>query len=116
MARGPRLSGLFAIAGAALLATAAHAGEIGPSETGQIARGRAVVQARCAACHAIRKTGDSPNPAAPPFRRLHEDYPVADVIAALSEGAQPSGAGMHRFRLPLRDARAVTAYIHSIQP
>jgi mono/diheme cytochrome c family protein len=95
---------------AALVGASAEAGV-----AGDVARGRAVVRARCAACHAVGRTGDSPNPAAPPFRRLHEDYPVADVIAALSEGAQPSGPGMHRFRLPLRDARAVTAYIHSLQ-
>ncbi len=79
MTKGLRFPVLAGVLGAALLATSAHAGQ-----SRQEAQGRAVVQARCAACHAVTKTGESPNPAAPPFRRLHETYPVADVISAIS--------------------------------
>ena len=80
-----------------------------------IARGRAVAEAGCSACHEVGAHGQSPNDQAPPFRRLHEEYPVADLIAALSEGAEPSHAGMRRFRLAPRDAKALTAYIHSLE-
>ena len=79
-----------------------------------VARGREIARTRCSACHAVGWQGESPKRDAPPFRRLHENYPVADLIGALSQGAPPSRPGMHRFRLGVSDARALTAYIQSL--
>ena len=49
-------------------------------------RGRRFVEAHCARCHAVGRAGPSPLAAAPPFRRLHERYPVEDLKEALAEG------------------------------
>ncbi|MET0314430.1 MAG: c-type cytochrome, partial [Hansschlegelia sp.] len=39
-------------------------------------RGLTFAKANCASCHAIGRTGASPLKIAPPFRTLHERYPV----------------------------------------
>jgi cytochrome c len=51
-----------------------------------VQRGRAFAQANCARCHAIGPSGESPLPKAPPFRTLHERYPVEDLMESLAEG------------------------------
>lgn len=49
-------------------------------------RGLVIVRINCSRCHAIGKIGDSPLPIAPPFRTLHERYPVDDLQEPLAEG------------------------------
>ncbi|MCB1473021.1 MAG: cytochrome c [Rhodobiaceae bacterium] len=48
--------------------------------------GKALAQANCAGCHAIGQSGDSANPAAPPFRTLKTKWPVENLEEALAEG------------------------------
>jgi cytochrome c len=38
------------------------------------ARGRALAQSQCAACHAVNETGASPNPKSPTFRDIAGIY------------------------------------------
>lgn len=108
------VAGTVALVCAAVVAAPAAAAQ--RTDPRLVERGRTVAQTRCAACHAVGRSGDSVRPSAPPFRTLPETYPVADLIAALSEGAAPSSQEMHRFRLPAGDARALTAYILSMKP
>ena len=49
-------------------------------------RGLVIVRTNCSRCHAVAKVGDSPLPIAPPFRTLHERYPVDDLQEPLAEG------------------------------
>ncbi|MFZ2081725.1 MAG: cytochrome c, partial [Xanthobacteraceae bacterium] len=49
-------------------------------------RGLVLVRTNCSRCHAVGKIGDSPLPIAPPFRTLHERYPVEDLQEPLAEG------------------------------
>jgi mono/diheme cytochrome c family protein len=78
--------------------------------------GLAVVQQHCATCHAIGKTGGSPHPAAPPFRRLGTMYDLDKLQEMLASGTVlPSHPDMPLFKLDGRAARAVTNYIRSIQ-
>jgi mono/diheme cytochrome c family protein len=98
----------------ALLALALAPPAFGAS-AGRIDRGRAIAEAHCSRCHAIGVNGESPNPLSPPFRTLHARFPVADVIGALAEGAEPMHPAMPRFRLGLRDSRALIAYVQSVQ-
>ena len=53
----------------------------GAAETDQLnARGKAILQDKCASCHSIELTGDSPLKDAPPMRTIYRG--VAPFIAA----------------------------------
>ena len=54
------------------------------AENPQQARRLALIY--CARCHAIDKVSPSPLKIAPPFRTLHERYPVEMLQEALAEG------------------------------
>ena len=49
-------------------------------------QGRRLAQLYCARCHAIDRVSPSPLRIAPPFRTLHERYPVEMLQEALAEG------------------------------
>jgi mono/diheme cytochrome c family protein len=48
--------------------------------------GEALVKAQCAHCHAIERTGASPNPKAPPLREIARKYKPEDLEEAFAEG------------------------------
>jgi mono/diheme cytochrome c family protein len=79
------------------------------------ARGRLLVQRYCAGCHAIGRTGDSTNPAAPAFRDLHQRYKVDDLAEALAEGILVGHPAMPEMNFPPADVKAILAYLRSIQ-
>ncbi|WP_420869861.1 c-type cytochrome [Bradyrhizobium septentrionale] len=49
-------------------------------------QGRRLAQLYCARCHAIDRVSPSPLRIAPPFRTLHERYPVEMLQESLAEG------------------------------
>ena len=49
-------------------------------------RGFTYVRVHCARCHSIDRVTPSPLTIAPPFRTLHERYPVESLQEALAEG------------------------------
>ncbi|OKO73090.1 c-type cytochrome [Bradyrhizobium sp. NAS96.2] len=49
-------------------------------------QGRRLAQLYCARCHSIDRVSPSPLRIAPPFRTLHERYPVEMLQEALAEG------------------------------
>src|ERR1700686_1489813 len=55
-------------------------------ETKLEGRGEELLSARCARCHAIARTGESPHSAAPPFRTLSRKYPITGLGESLAEG------------------------------
>jgi mono/diheme cytochrome c family protein len=85
------------------------------SQSAILARGEAIAVERCGHCHAVGWTGASLRQDAPAFRDLGRNYPVSDLIEALAQGARPTHAAMPPFTLPLSDARALSAYVRSIQ-
>jgi mono/diheme cytochrome c family protein len=99
-----------ALAIALSLASAAAAAEPVTPDRGQI-----LVQRHCAGCHAVERTGRSPNPAAPPFRDLNTRYKIDDLGEALAEGMLTGHPAMPEFRFPPRDIAAILAYLKSIQ-
>jgi mono/diheme cytochrome c family protein len=99
---------LLAIA-ALFAATAASA------QTDLRPRGALLVQRYCAGCHAVKRTGQSPNPAAPAFRDLNMRYHIDDLAEALAEGILTGHPAMPEFKFPPRDVKAVLAYLKSIQ-
>jgi mono/diheme cytochrome c family protein len=79
-------------------------------------RGRAIVKEFCSACHAIGKTGTSAHVGAPPLRALGGSFNLDEFPARLQQGIIASGhPDMPSFKLTARDARALRAYLRSIQ-
>jgi mono/diheme cytochrome c family protein len=83
-----------------------------------IERGRAYAERSCSLCHAIGRTGASPYAPAPPFRSLHERYPVEDLAEALAEGISVSHRGprqMPEFTLSAPMIDDFLAYLKSLE-
>ncbi len=78
-------------------------------------RGRALLEDHCAACHAVGKTGDSPRPTAPTFRTLSRSFNLDEFTQKLQRGLASGHPDMPEFKFGEGDARAVTAYLRSIQ-
>jgi len=104
-----RLTLAVATALAVALSSQAHA------QATSEARGHALVLRNCAMCHAVETVGDSPNPQAPPFRRLHERYAVEDLGDAIAEGIRVGHPQMPEFRFGAHEIIDIIAYVKSIQ-
>ena len=84
---------------------------LSPSEQ----RGFVFVRANCARCHAIDKVSASPLRIAPPFRTLHERYPVESLQESLAEGIITGHPSMPEFRLDPGQVADVIAYLKSLE-
>ncbi|HEY2185397.1 MAG TPA: cytochrome c [Xanthobacteraceae bacterium] len=84
-------------------------------ESTLIARGKELVTAKCAQCHAIGVTGESPHSAAPPFRTLSRKYPIEALAESLAEGLSVGHSDMPEFVFEADDIAAILAYLDSIQ-
>jgi mono/diheme cytochrome c family protein len=78
-------------------------------------RGQTFVRANCALCHAVGHVGDSPLPAAPPFRTLHTLYPVEDLAESLAEGIITGHPSMPQFTLDAGQVDDVIAYLKTLE-
>ena len=78
-------------------------------------RGFAFVKTNCSTCHAVGRYGDSPLAIAPPFRALHESYPVEDLAEALAEGIVVGHPPMPQFQLEPDQVDDVIAYLKSLE-
>jgi mono/diheme cytochrome c family protein len=101
------------IAGAALLALCGVAAAQGHDPAAQ--RGLNFVRTNCAQCHAIDKVSPSPLAVAPPFRTLHEKYPIVYLEEALAEGIVTSHPTMPQFRLDPGQIADVIAYFKTLE-
>lgn len=104
--------------GAIVLATlggGAWAQPDSPSTLEQIELGRALVERNCGMCHATGGKGDSPNPQAPPFRRLHERMDVESLGEGLATGILTQHPAMPEFRFTPHEVIGVVRYLKSIQ-
>ena len=101
--------GLAALAVATIAGSAAMALE--PDEQ----RGFTFVQTNCAICHAVGQYGDSPLKLAPPFRTLHELYPVESLQEALAEGIITGHPSMPVFVLDPDQVDNVIAYLKTLE-
>ena len=78
-------------------------------------RGRAILKEFCADCHAIGKTGKSRQEGALPLRELSRSYDLDKFPRVLERGISSGHPAMPEFKFKGRDARAVSAYLRSIQ-
>ena len=78
-------------------------------------RGEELLGDKCARCHAIARTGDSPHSAAPPFRTLSQKYPIEGLAESLAEGLSVGHPDMPEFVFEPDEIAAILAYLKSIQ-
>ena len=100
------------IAGALVTAISARAEDPDPA----IERGRAFAEQNCGRCHAIGSSGASPLAKAPPFRTLHERYPVENLTESLAEGIRTGHPEMPQFdALDTEQIDDLIAYLKSLE-
>jgi len=78
-------------------------------------RGRAFARANCARCHAIDRVSESRLRNAPPFRTLHQRYPIETLGEALAEGIYTGHADMPAFELNPDEIRDFLAYLKTLE-
>jgi mono/diheme cytochrome c family protein len=84
-------------------------------QEGRVQRGANFARVNCSQCHAIGLVGESPLSEAPPFRTLHERYPVEDLAEALAEGITTGHPSMPEFQLDAAQINDLIAYLKSIE-
>lgn len=95
----------------ALVASSAASAQENP----QVQRGRVFAQTNCGKCHQIGRVGESPLPSAPPFRTLHERYPVEDLAESLAEGIVTGHPSMPQYRLDVAQIGDLIAYLKTLE-
>ena len=85
------------------------------AQEGDLKGGAELLQKNCASCHAVGRTGASPNKDAPAFRTLGQRYPVDSLEEALGEGILSGHPDMPEFRFDADEVGAIIAYLQSIQ-
>jgi mono/diheme cytochrome c family protein len=78
-------------------------------------RGLVFVRTNCAKGHSIDRVSQSPLPVAPPFRRLHERYPIETLQESLAEGIVTGHPSMPEFQLDPGQVGDVIAYLKSLE-
>ena len=80
-----------------------------------VERGEALASKMCAQCHAIRGDDESPRAEAPEFPRLEQWVDLDMFMDRLRQGLTSGHPDMPTFRFTRDDARALVAYLRSIQ-
>lgn len=78
-------------------------------------RGFTFVVANCSQCHSVDRARPSPLAIAPPFRTLHERYPVEDLAESLAEGIVVGHPTMPEFQLDPGQVGDVIAYLKTLE-
>lgn len=80
-----------------------------------VVQGRRIVEEFCGPCHATGKTGASPHADAPPFRTLARSFDLDRFSQLLERGISSNHPDMPEFKFNEESARAVRAYLRTIQ-
>ena len=110
---GAHVNRSLVIAGLAALLIGICSG-VGAAQQKEIARGKQIVEAKCARCHATGRAGTSPLVQAPTFRTLSQKYPLRNLEEALAEGIVTGHADMPVFRFTPAEIDAILSYLSSI--
>jgi mono/diheme cytochrome c family protein len=94
-----------------LLVASGRAQTMSPSEQ----RGQRFAITNCARCHSIDKVSASPLKVAPPFRTLHQKYPVDTLEEALGEGIVTGHPTMPEFRLDPGQVADLIAFLKRLE-
>lgn len=97
------------IVGAALLLFS------GPTAASNVEQGRRLALLYCAKCHSTDKVSPSPLKIAPPFRTLHERYPIEMLQEALAEGIVTGHPAMPEFRFDADQVGDFIAFLKTLE-
>jgi mono/diheme cytochrome c family protein len=81
----------------------------------EVQSGHALARVHCAKCHSIDRVGASPMSIAPPFRDLHNVYPVESLEEALAEGIMTGHPDMPQFRFEPYQIKSLIAFLSSLE-
>jgi cytochrome c len=95
----------------ALIAVCAASGAAADSAQ----RGFVFVKTNCSPCHAIGRYDQSPLPLAPPFRTLHQRYPIEDLEESLAEGIVTGHPSMPEFQLDGAQINQLIDYLKTLE-
>jgi mono/diheme cytochrome c family protein len=85
------------------------------AEDVSLSAGRQLAMNRCARCHAVGRTGDSPNPRSPRFRDLGARFPFDGLREALMQGMIVGHPEMPIQHLTAAESGDLIAYLKSLQ-
>jgi cytochrome c len=106
------MSNAVHVAAIAVLLSLAGANPVAATNPGQ---GKRLALLYCAKCHAIDKVSPSPLRIAPPFRTLHERYPVESLQEALAEGIVTGHPTMPEFRFDADQVDDLIAFLKTLE-
>lgn len=86
-----------------------------PLPQGNVASGKALVEARCSACHALDADLASPHKDAPPFPLINQRVVIENLAEALAEGIGVGHRDMPEFVFEPAEIDDILAYLESIQ-
>jgi cytochrome c len=78
-------------------------------------RGKTFALNNCAKCHSVDKVTASPLKIAPPFRTLHNRYPIETLSEALAEGITTGHPTMPAFQLDPDQIGDLLAYLKTLE-
>jgi mono/diheme cytochrome c family protein len=100
---------------AATVLSAAFAGAAVPANAASPQQGKRLALLYCSKCHSIDKVSPSPLSIAPPFRTLHERYPIDTLQEALAEGIITGHPSMPEFRFEGDQIDDLLAYLKTLE-
>ena len=86
-----------------------------PLAASSVAQGKRLALTHCARCHSIDKVSPSPLTIAPPFRTLHERYPVETLQEALAEGIVTGHPTMPEFSFDADQVGDFIAFLKTLE-
>jgi cytochrome c len=89
--------------------------ELATAADPNVERGRMLAQTNCAKCHSVDKVTPSPLSISPPFRTLHERYPVESLQESLAEGIRTGHPTMPEFRFDPDQIGDFIAYLKTLE-
>jgi cytochrome c len=98
-----------------ILAAALFQVNAAQAQKASVERGRGFAETNCMRCHAIGVTGDGPVAKAPPFRTLHNRYPIENLEEALVEGIRTAHPEMPQFEMDPEQINDLIAYLKSLE-
>lgn len=78
-------------------------------------RGKTFALYNCARCHSVDRVSQSPLKIAPPFRTLHNRYPIETLAESLAEGIQTGHPTMPEFRLDPDQIHDLLSYLKTLE-
>ncbi len=86
-----------------------------PAAAQDLKQGETLLTRDCGRCHAVGRTGSSPDKAAVAFRALGKRYPIESLEEALGEGLMSGHPDMPELKFDADEVGAIIAYLKSIQ-